>query len=164
MSSLILDLHRKWQKIGRVRGISLSKERFQFIFRYEHDLIEILEKGVHTYNEWAIVLERWCEYPPVDSLQFIHIWVQILNIPVNHYIVKTITAFGKLIGQVTEVPYDPTVAQSRDFVSVHVKFDVSRPLRRSKMVSIPRGGLVNLLFDYERVQKRCYRCQRLTHE
>lgn len=27
MSSLILDLPRKWQKIERVRGIALSKER-----------------------------------------------------------------------------------------------------------------------------------------
>lgn len=35
MSSLILDLPRKWQKNERVRDIALSKERFQFFFQYE---------------------------------------------------------------------------------------------------------------------------------
>lgn len=116
MSSLILDLPRKWQKIDRVRGVALSKERFQFIFKNEHDLIEVLDKGVHTYNEWTIVLERWTEHPPIDYLQFIPLWVQIRNIPVNHYTVQTITAFGEVIGQVLEVPYDPNKAQNRDFV------------------------------------------------
>lgn len=51
MASLILDLPRKWQKYDRVKGVALSKERFQFIFKYEHDLVEILEKGfIHTMN------------------------------------------------------------------------------------------------------------------
>lgn len=57
MSNLILNMPRKWQKVGRVRGIALSNERFQFIFRNEHDLVEILEKGVHTFNEWALAVE-----------------------------------------------------------------------------------------------------------
>lgn len=33
-------------------------ERLQFIFEHEHDMLEILEKGVHTYNEWTLVMER----------------------------------------------------------------------------------------------------------
>ncbi|WZZ54671.1 hypothetical protein YC2023_054778 [Brassica napus] len=49
---------RKWQKQGRVRGVALSKERFQFIFDHEHDLLDVLEKGVHTYNDWALAIDR----------------------------------------------------------------------------------------------------------
>lgn len=51
MPGLILDMPRKWQKQGKVRGVTLSKERFQFIFDHEHDLLEVLEKGVHTFND-----------------------------------------------------------------------------------------------------------------
>lgn len=51
MVGLILDMPRKWQKNGRVRGVALSKKKFQFIFQCEHDLVEIMEKWVHTYNE-----------------------------------------------------------------------------------------------------------------
>lgn len=130
VSNLLLDLPRKWQKIGRIRGVALSKERFQFIFKFEHDLIEILEKGVHTYNEWATVLVRWVEIPPADFLQHIPMWIQIRQIPVNHYTVPEITLLGELIGRVIEVAYDPTKSQHRDFVRIQVRFDVSKPLRR----------------------------------
>lgn len=45
MSTLIMRMPRKWEKEGRVRGIDLSQERFQFIFQNEHDLLDVLEKG-----------------------------------------------------------------------------------------------------------------------
>lgn len=117
-------------------------------------ILEFLEKRVHTYNEWVIVLERWSEHLSVDFLQYIRIWVQIMSIPGNHYTVQTIITFGEFVGQVMEVPYDPNNAQKRKFVTFKVKFDISYPLRRSRVVNIPRaGGSVTLLFDYKRVKK-----------
>lgn len=163
MSSLIMDMPRKWQKLGRVRGVALSKERFQFIFNTEHDLVETLEKGFHTYNEWGLAVEKYVVTPPSDYLQFVPIWVQIRNIPVNHYTVQAITALGELVGQVLEVVLDESKAQNQDFVRVKVKFDISKPLRRSKVITLPRGQSTTIFFFYERVQKRCYSCQRLTH-
>lgn len=46
MASLILDMPRKWQKENRVKGVSLTNERFQFIFNYAYYLEEVLEKGM----------------------------------------------------------------------------------------------------------------------
>lgn len=163
IANVILDMPRKWQIYDRVRGVALSKERFQFIFKYEHDLEDILNKWVHTYNEWALAIDRWVESPPTDYLHFTPIWVQIRNMPVNYYTVASITALGELIGQVIEVAYDPTKSQSKDYVRVRVKIDISRPLRRAKVSNLPNGETTSILFDYERVQKRCFTCQRLTH-
>lgn len=70
--------------------------------------MEILEKGVHTYNEWTLVMERWVENPPPDFLQFIILWVRIRRIPVNHNTVAAITWLGEFAEQVTEVIYDPS--------------------------------------------------------
>lgn len=164
MASLILDMPRKWQKYDKVKGIALSNEKFQFVFKFEHDLMEILDKGVQTYNEWTLVMERWVESPPSNFLQFINPWVRIRRIPVNHQTFPAITWFGEFASQVIEVAFDPTKARSQDFVRVRVKFDVSKPLRRSKVINLPNGEPVSILYDYERVQKRCYECQRLTHE
>lgn len=72
------------------------------------------------------------------------------NLPVNH---------RTLEGQVTEVAFDPTKAQNHDFVTFRVKFDVSKPLGRSKLT----GEVITILYDYERLQKRYICCQRLTH-
>ncbi|XP_024016120.1 uncharacterized protein LOC112089280 [Eutrema salsugineum] len=116
MANLILDMPRKWQKYDKVTGVALTKEKFQFFFKEEHDLIEILEKGVHTYNDWALAMERWVAKPPEDYLQFIPLWVQIRHIPMNHRTVRAITALGEFVGRVVEVVFDPAKAQSQDFV------------------------------------------------
>ncbi|KAL0701511.1 hypothetical protein Bca4012_057633 [Brassica carinata] len=113
---------------------------------------------------WSIVLDRWVEKPPEDYLKHILVWVQMRNIPVNHYTHKALFDLGRFAGEVVEVPFDPEKVQTKDYVRVLVKFDVSKPLRRAKKVTIPGGEVVNILYDYERIQKRCYNCQRLTHE
>lgn len=94
--------------------MALSKERFEFIFKHEYDLEEVLKKGVHSFNLWSLAVERWIENPPPDYLQYIKVWVQIRNILVNHYIVETITAMGEFAGQVIEVAYDPTKPQTKE--------------------------------------------------
>lgn len=91
------------------------------------------------------------------------VWIQIRNIPVNHYTVPTITMLGDFIGEVKEVVLDPDRPQNQAFVRVKVIFDVSKPLRREKVVNF-KGVPVTIRFDFERVQKRCFACQRLTHE
>lgn len=156
MKGLLKDMPRKWQKLNRIRGIALSKEKFQFIFNSEHDLIETLEKGVHTYNEWAIAVERWVEYPPEDYLQFIPIWVQISKVPINYHTAKALFSLGSLIGRVIEVEFDPDAPQIQDFIRVLVSFDVSRPLRRSKVINLKGGSSTTVNFNYERIQKRCF--------
>ncbi|KAG2327641.1 hypothetical protein Bca52824_010369 [Brassica carinata] len=151
MSNLLREMPRKWQKQGKVRGVALSKERFQFIFDNEHDLLEVLEKGVHTSNEWAIAIDRWMENPPPDFLQFINVWVQVRNIPLNHYTETAITALGERLGAV------------KVYVRMQIKMDVARPFKKSMVVNLPEGGTSMVYFNYERLQKRCYECQRLNH-
>lgn len=109
-------------------------------------------------------MEHWEEKPPPNYLQTINVWVRLRNIPVNHYTLEAITAFGEFAGQVVEVAFDPTKPQNKEFVRVRVRFDVSKPLWRSKVINLPSGDSVTILYDYERVQKRCYTCQRLIHD
>ncbi|XP_013589084.1 uncharacterized protein At4g02000-like [Brassica napus] len=85
------------------------------------------------------------------------------NIPINHYTKKALWSLGDFAAQVVEVAFDPDKPQVKDYVRVLVKFDVSKPLRRSKKVTLPGGEVVNILYDYERLQKICYTCQKLTH-
>ncbi|KAL0845939.1 hypothetical protein Bca101_019185 [Brassica carinata] len=163
MASLILDMPRKWQKQNRVRGIALSDERFQFIFDHAFDLEDVLEKGMQTYNEWGLAIDRWYENPPPDYLQYVPIWVQIKNIPVNHYTEAAITAIGELIGHVDTVAFDPTKSQRHDFVRVKIILHVSKPLSKFRIINLPGGIQHTVYFYYEKAQKRCYLCQRLTH-
>jgi len=42
--------------------------------------------------------------------------------------------------------------------------DVSKVLKKFKEVQTPNGTLVKIGIDYERIRKRCFHCQRLTHD
>ena len=68
------------------------------------------------------------------------------------------------MGHVVEVAFDSSKAQCQDYVRVKVMFDVSRPLRKEKVLNIPNGEKTKIFFYYERIQKRCYTCQRMTHD
>lgn len=153
MSDLILDMPRKWKLYDSVRDVALSSERFQFIFKHEHDMLNVLNKGAHTHNLWPNVLERWVERPPEDYLQFIRVWIQMRNIPINNYTNKALESLGDFGGKVVEVAFDLDKPQIKDYVRVIVRFDVSKPLRRAKKVTTPVGEIVNILYDYERIQR-----------
>ncbi|KAG2280787.1 hypothetical protein Bca52824_052007 [Brassica carinata] len=133
MSTLIWRMPGKWQKEGRCRGVALSKERFQFFFDHEYDLLDVLAKGVHTFNEWALAIERWVEEPPDDYLQFILLWVRISNIPMNYYTKEAIMALGELLGEVKEFIFDPTKPQTQPYERVQVKCNVANPLKMSRV-------------------------------
>lgn len=68
VADLILEMPRKWQLYDRVRGVALSKEIFQLIFKYEQVLEEIIKKWVHTFNKWTLTSGRWYQSPPPDYL------------------------------------------------------------------------------------------------
>ena len=164
MSTLIWRMPRRWQKEGKCRGVALSQERFQFFCDIEHDLLDVLEKGVHTCNEWALAIERWVEEPPDDYLQFIPLWVRISNIPMNYYTKEAITALGDLVGEVKEVIFNPLKPQTQPYERVLVSFNVANPLKMSRVVNIKGRRPVTIHYNYERIQKRCFTCQRLNHE
>lgn len=164
MKDLILDMPRKWQVYERVRGVALSSTMFQFIFKYEHDLEEVMRKRVWTFKEWSVVIDRWVEKPSDDYLNYLLVWVQVRNIPVNYYTKEAIGAFADVLGKVDVVAFDPSKAQSNEYVRVRVFFDVARSVRKTKVFNLLSGEDVTIRYDFERLQKRCYHCQRLTHD
>lgn len=163
MSHLILELPRRWQKANTGRGFALTKERFQFVFMHEHDLNEILDKGIQTFDDWGLAIERWVERPSSGFLQYVSIWVRISNIPVNHYTKKAISDLGDLVGHVEKVAFDPDKPQRQSYVRVKIRFHVSKPLKKTRIINLPGGDQTTIYYYYERVQMRCHHCQRLIH-
>ncbi|CAL9248680.1 unnamed protein product [Arabidopsis halleri] len=58
----------------------------------------------------------------------------------RNVLTKAISSLADLIGQVKVVEFDPDKPQILPFVRVLVLFDISRPLRRAKVVNLPQGG------------------------
>ncbi|XP_013658430.1 uncharacterized protein LOC106363186 [Brassica napus] len=105
-------------------------------------------------------MERWVENPPSDFLQFVPLWVQIKHIPVNYDSEKAITTLGDLVGKAIPVAFDPEKSQRQEYVRAQVKMNIANPLNKSRIINLPKEcGSVEVLYFYERVQKRCYHCQ-----
>lgn len=110
------------------------------------------------------MLDRWVENPPEDYLQFITVWVQIGNIPINHYTKKALTALGDIVGEMIVVAFDPSKPITQKFIRAKVKINVAKPLRPSKVIDLGEGRSTVVRFNYENIQKRCFTCFRLNHE
>lgn len=88
MGKLIETMPKVWRMQGRVRGIALSKDKFQFIFQREEDIETVLADRPWSYDHWTMLLEWWIPTPPKDFLTSFDVWVRIRNIPVNHYTIE----------------------------------------------------------------------------
>jgi len=97
-------------------------------------------------------------------LLFLPVWIRLYNTPVNYYTKETIEEIAKCVGKVLEIVLDLDKSQVQDYVRVRVLFPVANPFRNAKEVQLPTGEMVTISFDNERIRKRCFRCQRLTHD
>ena len=164
MSRMINYMPTAWRVNGRVRGIALSRDRFQFIFQREEDLITVLKDRPWSYNHWTLMLERWCPSPPKDFLTSLEVWIRIRNILMNYYTSETMYTLAKKIGHVEEIAYDPKVSQATDYNRAKVTLEVDKPAFEAKNLIIPGGDITVITYEYEKLHKRCFSCFRLTHE
>lgn len=164
MSRMIIDMPRHWRVYNRVRGIALSRDKFQFIFEREEDLVTVLRDRPWSFNHWTMLLERWTPSPPPDFLTKFEIWIRIRNIPHNYYTVETMEELAKAIGKVVEIAYDPKVSQKSDFIRAKVLYDIAKPARDEKVLNIKDSDPVIISYEYEKIRRKCNHCFRLTHE
>ncbi|KAJ4880564.1 hypothetical protein Rs2_37619 [Raphanus sativus] len=163
MAKMIDFMPTAWRVFGRVRGIALSRDRFQFVFQREEDLETVLKDRPWSYNYWTMILERWTANPPADYLQTMKIWIRMRNIPANFFTVETMFKLAGEVGLAEKVEYDPKVSHTKDYVRALVLFDANNPAKAARKLSV-EGGTVTITYEYEKLHKCCYHCLRLTHE
>ena len=164
MARMIDYMPTAWRVYGRVRGIALSRDRFQFVFQREEDLVIVLNDRPWSYNHWAMVLERWTASPPVDFLNTMEIWIRIRNIPQIHFTSETMYKLASEIGKVEVIAYDPKVSHTKEYIRAKITFHVDNPAKAARKLALKSGGTVTTEYDYEKIHKRCFHCLRLTHE
>ncbi|XP_013624281.1 PREDICTED: uncharacterized protein At4g02000-like [Brassica oleracea var. oleracea] len=164
MDKMIEEMPKTWRVADRVRGIALSLDKFQFIFEREEDLLTVLKDRPWCYNNWTMLLDRWIPSPPANFLTTVDVWIRIRKIPVNHYRLETMEFLASKVGRVLEIAYDPKASQKEDYIRAQVRLEIAHPAIAIKPLNLPKGGRVVIEFEYEKLRKRCFHCQRLTHE
>lgn len=164
MERMIEDMPRVWRVYNRVRGIALSRDKFNFIFQCEEDLQIVLNERPWSYNYWTMFIERWTPDPSPNFLSTFEVCVRIQNIPANHYTIEMMDRLGSAIGKVEEIAYDPKASQPKDYIRARILFHIDSPARNTKNLNLPSGEMVVINYEYEKLRKRCFNCLHLTHE
>lgn len=153
-----------WRVYDRVRGIALSRDRFQFVFQREEDLEMVLKDRPWSYNHWAMVLERWNDSPTEDFLQSMDLWIRIRHIPAIFFKIDTMYKLASEVGKVVEIAYDLKVSHTKEYIRALITFNTENPAKASRRLNLPKRGYVAIELEYEKIHKRCFHCLRLTHE
>lgn len=164
MAKMIEYIPTAWRVYDRVRGIDLSRDRFQFVFQREEDLQTVLNDRPWSYNHWAMVLERWTADPPPEFLRSLDIWIHICNIPMKFFTTDTMYALASKVGKVVVIAYDPKVSHTKEYIRAQISFDTEKPAKAARKLTVSKTETVTIEFEYERIHKRCFHCLRFTHE
>lgn len=92
------------------------------------------------------------------------LWIRIRHIPVIFFTTRTMDTLASEICHVKEIAYDPKVSQTKDYIRALITFNTNNPLKATRKLNMPEGGTVTIEFEYEKINKRCFHCLRLTHE
>lgn len=141
---------------GRVKGINLGNNKFQFDFEREEDLQKVLQRRPFHFNKWSFTLERWTLTIREDFPNTMLLWVTIVGIPTHYKKDESYRSIGKVLGDVDTV--DTEGGRVRVFINV------DEPLQFERNAGYANGDVVQVTLQYEEIYRHCFTCKRISHE
>lgn len=145
-----------WNMESTVTRRALVPELFQFRFESEEALETVLRKGPYHYKRWMLILQRW---EPIVSNSFpalIHFWTKIHGIPLHYWTAQIIRTIGKKLGFIP--------AQDIPGGRILIHINGLCPLEMTMPIRLPKGEVIWVELEYEKLEKHCFKCCSLFYE
>ncbi|KAL0794808.1 hypothetical protein Bca101_066185 [Brassica carinata] len=152
----ILPRPNIWDVEGRVRGLDLGNQRFQFDFDSERDLVKVLSKRPCHFNKWAISLERWIPHVGDTFPNTMTFWISVIGIPTHFWMDPIFDSLGDKLGKVGLI--DAKAAK------VQVEINIDRPMKFALRAQVPSGEIVPVKLVYSNLHRYCRHCRLVSHE
>ncbi|KFK32511.1 hypothetical protein AALP_AA6G252000, partial [Arabis alpina] len=157
LGAMIRFLPTVWRCEGSVQGIEMGDGRVHFRFQQEKDLQMVLDNRPYHFDGSMVALDRWVPTVRRDFPNTIPFWVIIHGLPDYRREEETVQSIGEDLGEFELVDVsDPTPR-------VRVTLECNSPLLQRRETD-DAGQLCVLDFKYEKLQRHCSRCFRMTHE
>ncbi|KFK23756.1 hypothetical protein AALP_AAs74096U000500 [Arabis alpina] len=157
LPALIRFLPTIWRCEGRVQGFEMGDGRVHFRFQREEDLQGVLDHRPYHYDGSMIALERWVPTVRRDFPTTIPFWIIIRGLPDYRREEETVQSIGEDHGEYHEVDVSEPIPK------VRVTLDYNAPLIFRRETD-DAGTLCVRDLQYEKLQRYCTHCLRLTHE
>ena len=98
-------LKRAWGLEESVQIVEVGASLFQFKFNTEYDLERVFRGGPWTFDNQALMLQRWKKGMTAENVRFesVALWIQIWGAPFDMVSPKVATEVGSRLGEVEEV-------------------------------------------------------------
>ncbi|KAG7591058.1 Ribonuclease H-like superfamily [Arabidopsis thaliana x Arabidopsis arenosa] len=157
IGALFSHLMRRWPLRGRADGADLGDGKFLFRFEREDDITQVLENRPYSFNRWMVIVQKW---EPIISPLFpseIPFWIRIKGLPLHYWQEELVEDIGKEAGRFVQLEIQP------NYVRTRVDVNGLAPILTDTVVEFQSGETVTVHLEYERLDKFCNYCKRLTH-
>ncbi|XP_020871811.1 LOW QUALITY PROTEIN: uncharacterized protein At4g02000-like [Arabidopsis lyrata subsp. lyrata] len=164
--TVISSLPRTWGLTTTVQGRVLDGTYVQFLFQSELDLVSVQRREPWLFNNWFIAVQRRepVDFPGLNFLTTIDLWVQIRGIPLHYVSVETVSEIAQDLGEIIQVDFNETTSIQIAYIRVRVRFGISDRLRFFQRIRFDAGETVVIRFQYERLRRICTNCLRFNHQ
>ncbi|KAG7550613.1 hypothetical protein ISN45_Aa06g013810 [Arabidopsis thaliana x Arabidopsis arenosa] len=163
LHTVVSSLPRVWGLASRTHGRVLDGTFLQFLFQSEVDLLSVQRREPWVFNNWFVAFQRWEDFPDLNFLTTIDLWVQIRGIPLAYVSNATVRYIAERLGKIVEVDFNEATSTQIAFIRVRIRFGVTDSLRFFRRFSFRAGESVLIRFQYERLRRLCSICFRMTH-
>lgn len=118
-----------------------------------------------SFDKHLIVMQRYINDVPVQELAFnkVSFWVQAHDISNSFLTRKVAEILCETVGD-TQKSNGAVDEDGGSFFRVRVVIDITLPLCRGRLITLPNGGKRWIKFKYERLPSLCYQCRCLNHD
>lgn len=153
-----------WYLNGPLKIRELGVNHYQFVFENQHAKMRVLNGRAWTFDSQFIILKPWKEEwdSQTDSFNWVHLWVQVWNLP-NHWISReTDLKFKNLFGEVIDVVVPESDSKKGRYLKVVAEIDRKKQLIRGTKIKF-QGQTVWVAFKYENLAMFCFYCGKVGH-
>ncbi|XP_010476971.1 PREDICTED: uncharacterized protein At4g02000-like [Camelina sativa] len=161
--TVISSLPRSWGLASQVHGRVLDGTFIQFLFQSEVDLISVQRREPWIFNNWFVAVQRWEDFPSLDFLTTIDLWVQIRGIPLPYVSDETVVLIAERLGEIVTVDFHEATTTQIACIRVRIRFGITDCLRFFRRIRFRSGETAMIRFQYERLRRICSNCYRMTH-
>ena len=147
----------------KIRNLGNNLVLFEFNSLAEVD--KILKSQPWSFDKHLVVMQCYLNDTPVKDLAFkkVPFWVQVHDIPISFQTRKVAEKLCEIVGEIQR----SNGAMDDDggsFFGVLMVVDVTSPLCRGRVITLPNGNKHWIKFRYECLPSICYWCGCLDHD
>ena len=164
MDAVARTFKQLWRTDDGFRIRNQGNNMALFVFNSLVKVDKILKSQPWCFDKHLIVKQRYENDVPVKDLAFekVHFLVQVHDIPISFQTRKVAEKLCETVGEIQR-SNEAMDDDGGSFFWARVVVDVTSPLCRGRVITLPNGSKHWVKFKYERLPSICYWCGCLDH-